>query len=110
MPRKPFHYVYMLYHDQTGLYYIGVRSSYLKPDKDNYWGSGSILWDVYHLQGYYSPDQGKPQGWHKYIVAVFDNRVDANRYETTTIRGEVGSEYCLNCVGTKKARLNRIVR
>ena len=109
-PKKPFHYVYLLHHAETGLYYIGVRSSYNKPEKDLYYGSGSLLWDVYRQQGYYHIDQGKPNGWEKYIVAVFPDRISANQFETQTIAAERKNPYCLNCTFSKKLRLKQLTK
>ncbi|WP_175835907.1 hypothetical protein [Burkholderia multivorans] len=110
VPKKPYHYVYLMLHTETGLFYIGVRSSYAKPELDLYFGSGALLWEVYNDQGYFSIKQGQPTGWEKHIVVCFDNRIEADRYENKAIRGEVDNPLCLNCVGTKKARLNRISR
>lgn len=109
-PRKPHHYVYLLHHEATGLYYVGVRSSYNKPEKDLYWGSGSLLWDVYNQQGYFHVDQGKPLGWEKYIIATFPDRVAANQFELQAINSERKNPYCLNCSNSKKLRLNQLLK
>lgn len=40
-----YHYVYMLTHKITGEFYIGVRSSKVEPDFDDYMGS-MMTWEV----------------------------------------------------------------
>jgi hypothetical protein len=100
-PRKSHFYVYMMYHE-SGLYYIGKRSSYVPPHRDVYYGSGKLLWKVYNLLGYYKLINKKPPGWEKYIIAVFNNAAEMDAYETEVIRQERPNELCLNCNGSGK--------
>ncbi len=99
--RKNFHYVYLLVHE-SGLYYLGKRSSVCVPAWDHYWGSGKLLWEVYRMFGYHDLKQGKPKGWEKHIVAVFDSERECSKYETEVIRAERPNELCLNCNGSGK--------
>lgn len=109
-PRKGYHYLYLLLNEDCGLFYVGVRSSYQKPQQDHYWGSGRLLWDVYRSQGYYSLKQGNPLGWTKYIVETFDDRIAANRYEIQAIRNVVSDPFCLNCPVSRSLRLNQMLQ
>lgn len=108
-PKKSHHYLYLVINEGNGLFYVGVRSSYRKPEFDHYWGSGKLLWDVYNLQGYFSLKQGIPRGWKKYIVERFDDRVTANRYELQAIRAVISDPYCLNCIASSKLRLKQML-
>lgn len=87
---------------ESGLYYIGKRSSACTPEWDHYWGSGKLLWKVYRMFGYYDIRQGKPNGWEKHIVAVFEDAAECSSYETEVIRQERPNELCLNCNGGGK--------
>jgi predicted GIY-YIG superfamily endonuclease len=107
-PRKGYHYLYLVQNEHTGLFYVGVRSSYQKPEFDHYWGSGALLWDVYNLQGYYSLKQGIPRGWKKYVVEQFSDRIAANKYELQAIKAVIDDPYCLNCRASKRVRLNQL--
>jgi hypothetical protein len=103
-PNKHHFYIYLMYHTETGLYYIGKRSSYVPPHKDHYFGSGKLLWEVYRMCGYYSLDQGKPPGWEKYVIVNYNNKADMDRTETEVIRQERPNELCLNCNSRSKLK------
>ncbi|WP_175835911.1 hypothetical protein [Burkholderia multivorans] len=90
------YYVYLVHHADTGFYYYGCKSTNHRPEQDNYWGSGVLLWNLYRMQGYNSTKDGKPEGWSKHIIKEFTIFKDALRYEKSLIKADSENGFCLN--------------
>lgn len=81
------HYVYRVKHPGTGEFYIGVRSSWGAPEHDGkYFGSG--VWTMEMRR--------KRQPLVKDVLAVFQDRRQAERYETEAIIAVRGDPLCKN--------------
>lgn len=69
------HYVYRITREDTGEYYIGVRSSYDDPVTDKYMGSGQWVKEM----------QTQKVELSKTILATFQSRKEAEQYESQLI-------------------------
>lgn len=81
-----YHYVYRITHVPSGMYYIGVRSCYCSPEKDDYWGSGQASPWLHSVR----------EECDREILKLFDDRESAAVYESGLIRTEIGNPKCLN--------------
>ena len=82
-----FHYTYVIRNEETGQYYIGVRSSELEPNEDTYMGSGKRL-KAEMLKS--------PEVWFKYVLEIHPTRNDANTDERQSTKGHLNNGLCLN--------------
>ncbi len=86
-----FHYVYRIDNLLNNKFYIGVRTSKILPEKDNYFGSGKIIKDA--IRKY------KKQNFKKTILNIFETRALANAKEKELVNGElVNNPLCYNLV------------
>lgn len=92
-PSGDYHYVYCITHKPTGAYYIGVRSCYVSPELDDYYGTGrASAW----------LESVKPE-CHRAIMQAFSTRLEAAQYESQLLRKHVGEKQCLNRLRTAPA-------
>lgn len=82
------HYLYVIYNEETGEYYIGMRSSTLPPHTDPYMGSHSDLALRQQMQAGYP--------WCKYVVATFETREELKVAEGSMIREHLDNGCCVN--------------
>lgn len=87
------HYVYRLDMEETGQFYIGVRSCWGIAEDDEYLGSG--VWPV-------SLSQASARSLKKTILAVFESRAAALEHEGNEIRKFSGTHGCMNINNTKR--------
>lgn len=86
------HYTYRIDDEETGEFYIGVRSCYWDAEKDSaYMGSGK--WALTAVRS------GRPL--RKTILGVYATRAEAEVAEMTAIRTHAGNPLCRNVKGTK---------
>lgn len=82
------HYTYVIHNENSGRYYIGVRSSELAPEDDEkYMGSSK------HLK---AEMKEQPTGWNKYIQQTYASRSEALDDEKASISGHLQNGLCIN--------------
>jgi hypothetical protein len=82
------HYTYVIHNQQTGRYYIGVRSCKCDPQDDtNYWGSSSYL-DAERAHD--------PENWLKYVIKTYETRDEAGTDEYSLTEGHIDNGVCVN--------------
>ena len=83
------HYFYKITNLLNGKYYLGVHTSTLSPEKDNYWGSGPAIKAAIKKYG--------KQNFKKEVLEVFNSSEDAFKYEAEHITlKEVQDPMCYN--------------
>lgn len=88
--KQKYHYVYKIV-DSEGYYYIGLRSSYLPPDKDPYMGSGKNLKLAQKIKGI--------ANFKKEILKQFSTRQEASNYEAELVTMDlVNDPKCYNSI------------
>lgn len=80
------HYVYCITHKPTGHFYVGLRSCYSEPAKDDYWGSGKACEWLASVR----------DDCRKDVVAEFPSRDLAAEHETSLLRDCITDPRCLN--------------
>lgn len=87
-----FHYLYKIIKQDTGEFYIGVRSSRNKPEDDrSYLGSGKVISASVKKHG--------RDAFTKYIIAECQSRDDANSLEKQFVTDEILADpLCLNLI------------
>lgn len=83
---RKYHYVYKITYTHTGEYYLGVRTSRVRPSADPYKGSGQ--WAVLMKKKYLHLD--------KEIIKTFTNRIDAEHYERRLLKKHDANRLCMN--------------
>jgi len=80
------HYVYRITHRSTGVFYIGLRSCYGSPVKDDYWGSGRACEWLSSVRDECTRE----------IVGMFPTREEAANHESRLIAESIDLAGCLN--------------
>lgn len=97
------HYTYCLTHDPSGYFYVGARSCTGPATEDTwYWGSGTFLWDIYRLQGYWLADRAEgraPPDWSKHVIAECADRAELEASELDLIACVASHPLCINIRG-----------
>lgn len=89
MLEHKYHYVYRIEHNETGNFYIGLRSCDHAPDVDPYFGSGIRI--LYAIKKY-----GK-ESFTKTILSVFSSRKEASKFEALIVCPELlENKLCMN--------------
>ena len=87
MENKIYHYFYKITNKINGNFYFGIHST--KNLNDGYMGSGTILHRAYKKYGIDS--------FEKEIIAFFDNREDASKYEAEIVNNSfIENSSCYN--------------
>jgi hypothetical protein len=80
------HYVYRITHRPTGSFYVGLRSSYVAPELDDYWGSGKACEWLASVRAECARD----------VIARHDRREDAAAHESELLAELLRDPLCMN--------------
>jgi len=82
------HYVYKITHEDSGCWYIGIRSSSKAPLEDRYMGSGTVISELV---------SEAPEEFTKRILVQVETREEAERLEAALVTQEqLDDPLCLN--------------
>ena len=89
MLEHKYHYVYRIEHNETGDFYIGLRSCDCLPDIDSYFGSGVRVSNAIKKHG--------KKSFTKTILSVFPSRAEASKFEASIVSPELlENKFCMN--------------